>query len=179
MDTVAGVCMCAGTSGRSSPVQLTLVPGPGGALVQAPPLPAPDHAFESLASQLKRANQQPGGSAFNGTASGGGAVPADSTPSPAWRGVPRGVVPVGRGEAVILEAALDEALPQVREGMAASDGDTCAVTGRQCKRGPTCLHFATLVSVPNERSTSHGVMCLLHCVEDMAVQGLHPKVTGE
>lgn len=30
--------------------------------------------------------------------------------SPGWRG-PRGVSPVGRGEAVVLEAALDEALP--------------------------------------------------------------------
>ncbi|KAL6756668.1 hypothetical protein V8C86DRAFT_3026666 [Haematococcus lacustris] len=30
----------------------------------------------------------------------------------AWKGVPRGLLPVGRGEAVILESALDQALPQ-------------------------------------------------------------------
>ncbi len=94
--------LCGGGAHPSSPGHTTLsaVAGGGKAL---PPRPQLSSAVAAAASEA--------GAAAPSNASLCGFGPVDSRGAPAsWRR-PRPVVPVGRGEAIILEAALDEALP--------------------------------------------------------------------
>lgn len=66
------------------------------------------------------------------------------------------MVPVGRGEAVVLEAALDEALPEVR---------VCTACMCVCVRCCVCARVYLCVCVcACVRACVHVRVCMLHTV---------------
>ncbi|KAJ9532956.1 hypothetical protein QJQ45_018051 [Haematococcus lacustris] len=146
------------SQGPGSSAQVPQAPGAGStggqaSLAWASQQPHDDLSFEVLAQGLHREGaplptilpSDPLEARGRGGAPGAGGEGA----AVAWKGVPRGLLPVGRGEAVILESALDQALPQgaisakYAVGAGGSTGEAAAAGGGGHKPSATQAFLAS------------------------------------